>query len=312
LVCSLVDPVVVDEVCRVIQLLRNYNRIQAGTDNSIDQISNEEVTDESCCNKHDCIKGMTMDLIQVVEILLCHSVNEKSVNLKEHITCAMDIFAKSKQKHVTPPSVDDAKKNIFILVIGMDGAGKSTFISTLKGNYRSPCRPTLGFCPTVMTYEEKCTVNFYDIGGGDKIRGIWKNYFHDVHGIIYVFDVCSATEKFEESIVIARQALGNKLLRDKPLLFICNRKCETEFRHSDFIHESVLGKINSNSTTSIHETNLYDVRDATLAKIDDSVKWLILNVLKGYTELSHRIAIDTEAKAKQMDEEHVSLSFGHV
>lgn len=309
--CSLVDRLVVDEVCRVIQFLRNYNHLKAVTENCINQNSHVAVTDESCSNEYHSIDGITIDLIQVVENLLCRSVTENPVNLKEQITCAMDVFVQPKRSHANNSSNGDAK-DIFILVIGMDGAGKSTFISTLKGHYRSPCRPTLGFCPTVMTTEEKCTVNFYDIGGGDKIREIWKNYFHDVHGIIYVFDVSTGSEKFEESIAVARQALGNNLLCNKPLLFICNRKCEKEFMHSDFIHKNVLTKINTNSITSVLETNLHDIGDATLAKIDDSVKWLICKVLEGYKELSHRITIDTKAKAQQMVEEQVSLNFGSV
>lgn len=322
LACSLADPILADEVCRVIQLLRNNNshklsstpcsnHCNADSNQSYRQDDTTQVTESApCYNPCDHVKSLTMELIQVVEVLLCHTIQEKTQSPKELIECAMEFFVNRHLKGTNGSSSrfttdDDKSKNIFILVIGMDGAGKSSLISTLKGNHCSPCRPTLGFCPTVMSYEEKCAVNFYDIGGGDKIRGIWKNYFHDVHGVIYVFDVSCDIEKFEESIAVAKQALEHSLLRNKPLLFVCNRKSERNFRSSDFIRERVLTNMKSSSPPSILETSLHDSEDVAQIKVDSSLKWLIHSVLEDYTELSRRIAIDTEANAKLMIEDQV-------
>ena len=48
--------------------------------------------------------------------------------------------------------------------------------------------PTIGFSNHEMKQFNKYKVEIYDLGGGDRIRGIWKNYFALVHGIIYVID----------------------------------------------------------------------------------------------------------------------------
>lgn len=48
--------------------------------------------------------------------------------------------------------------------------------------------PTVGFSSIEMKQIHKFSVEIYDLGGGAKIRDIWKNYFSLVHGIIYVVD----------------------------------------------------------------------------------------------------------------------------
>lgn len=48
--------------------------------------------------------------------------------------------------------------------------------------------PTVGFSSVEMKQINKFRIEVYDLGGGPKIRSIWKNYFALVHGIIYVVD----------------------------------------------------------------------------------------------------------------------------
>lgn len=48
--------------------------------------------------------------------------------------------------------------------------------------------PTVGFSSVELKQINKFGVDVYDLGGGPKIRSIWKNYFALVHGIIYVVD----------------------------------------------------------------------------------------------------------------------------
>ncbi len=39
--------------------------------------------------------------------------------------------------------------------------------------------PTIGFSSTKLN-QSGCAVTLYDVGGGPRIRGIWKNYFSEV------------------------------------------------------------------------------------------------------------------------------------
>ncbi len=70
---------------------------------------------------------------------------------------------------------------VTLLVIGLDDSGKSTLLANLNGESSEGITPTVGFSSTTMDIG-RCTVTFYDLGGGVKIRDIWKNYYAKVRG----------------------------------------------------------------------------------------------------------------------------------
>ncbi len=73
--------------------------------------------------------------------------------------------------------------------------------------------PTIGF--NVETVEYK-NINFtvWDVGGQDKIRPLWRHYFQNTQGLIFVVD-----SNDRERIVEAREEL-NKMVR-LLLLLLC-------------------------------------------------------------------------------------------
>merc|ERR1712109_323801 len=74
-----------------------------------------------------------------------------------------------------------------ILMVGLDAAGKTTILYKLKLAEVVTTIPTIGF--NVETVEYK-NINFivWDVGGQDKIRPLWKHYYHNTQGIIFVVD----------------------------------------------------------------------------------------------------------------------------
>merc|ERR1711879_1012175 len=66
------------------------------------------------------------------------------------------------------------KKEMRILMVGLDAAGKTTILYKLK----------LG--ETVEYKNISFTV--WDVGGQDKIRPLWRHYFQNTQGIIFVVD----------------------------------------------------------------------------------------------------------------------------
>eukprot|EP00163_Fabomonas_tropica_P031156 TRINITY_DN7310_c0_g1_i2.p1 TRINITY_DN7310_c0_g1~~TRINITY_DN7310_c0_g1_i2.p1 ORF type:complete len:131 (+),score=10.29 TRINITY_DN7310_c0_g1_i2:256-648(+) len=71
------------------------------------------------------------------------------------------------------------EKRITIVVIGVDNAGKTTLISSIKGEVPMDLGPTWGFQDETHKMG-KYHLTFYDVGGGDSIRGIWASYFAEV------------------------------------------------------------------------------------------------------------------------------------
>ncbi|OMJ10358.1 ADP-ribosylation factor, partial [Smittium culicis] len=74
-----------------------------------------------------------------------------------------------------------------ILMVGLDAAGKTTILYKLKLGEIVTTIPTIGF--NVETVEYK-NINFtvWDVGGQDKIRPLWRYYFQNTQGIIFVID----------------------------------------------------------------------------------------------------------------------------
>lgn len=57
----------------------------------------------------------------------------------------------------------------------------------------------------------------FDVGGGKKIRDIWKNYFGEVYGIIYVVDA-SAEDRLTEVGENLKNLLSHDQVAGKPIL----------------------------------------------------------------------------------------------
>jgi ADP-ribosylation factor related protein 1 len=115
-----------------------------------------------------------------------------------------------------------------LVIVGVDNAGKSTTLEQLKKQYTGKgmdldkIPPTIGL--NIGRFEvDGITAICWDIGGQLGLRQLWKNYFEEVDGIIFVMD-SSDTSRFEESSSALESALSNSSLDGKPLLFLANKK----------------------------------------------------------------------------------------
>uniref|UniRef100_A0AAQ4PTG1 ADP-ribosylation factor-like 10 n=1 Tax=Gasterosteus aculeatus aculeatus TaxID=481459 RepID=A0AAQ4PTG1_GASAC len=78
-----------------------------------------------------------------------------------------------------------------VLVLGLDGAGKSSMLQGLTpGGWaakRGRCRPTRGF-NFVSLNAPTCQLDFLEIGGGEDLRRYWSDYLRKTHVLVYVVD----------------------------------------------------------------------------------------------------------------------------
>ena len=76
------------------------------------------------------------------------------------------------------------KKEIRILMVGLDAAGKTTILYKLKLGEIVTTIPTIGF--NVETVEFKnISFSVWDVGGQDKIRPLWRHYFQNTKVMNY-------------------------------------------------------------------------------------------------------------------------------
>jgi len=67
-------------------------------------------------------------------------------------------------------------KEMRILMLGLDAAGKTTILYKLKLGQSVNTIPTVGFNVETVTYKN-VKFNVWDVGGQDKIRPLWRHYY---------------------------------------------------------------------------------------------------------------------------------------
>merc|ERR1712026_483668 len=74
-----------------------------------------------------------------------------------------------------------------VLTIGLDAAGKTTLLYKLKLGMLVATIPTIGFNVETVEYKN-ISFTMWDVGGQDKIRPLWRHYFQNTEGLIFVVD----------------------------------------------------------------------------------------------------------------------------
>ena len=80
-----------------------------------------------------------------------------------------------------------SKRDARILMIGLDAAGKTSILYQLKMAELVKTIPTIGFNVEMLDYKG-LRLTIWDVGGQDKIRILWKHYYQNTDGILFVVD----------------------------------------------------------------------------------------------------------------------------
>ncbi|KAH7162288.1 ADP-ribosylation factor family-domain-containing protein [Dactylonectria estremocensis] len=78
-------------------------------------------------------------------------------------------------------------KEMRILMLGLDNAGKTTIVKKVMGEDVNKVSPTLGFIIKTIDYEGY-KLNIWDVGGQKTLRSYWRNYFEKTDALIWVVD----------------------------------------------------------------------------------------------------------------------------
>ena len=128
-------------------------------------------------------------------------------------------------------------RELRILLLGLDNAGKTTILKTLASEDINTITPTQGFnIKSVQT--EGFKLNVWDIGGQRKIRPYWRNYFDNTDILIYVID-SSDTKRFDETeqelqvslipitlLTWSQELLCEDKLKGVPILVYANKQVQ--------------------------------------------------------------------------------------
>ena len=167
------------------------------------------------------------------------------------------------------------KQEFRILMLGLDAAGKTSITYKLKLGENIQTTPTIGFGVETIEFKN-IKFNVWDIGGQDKIRGLWRHYFPNTQGLIYVIDSSD-----RERIGIAKDTLHSMLqeedLKDSVLLIFANKQDLGVMSVAEVIDKLDLQSLRGRDwfcqgTSALSGTGLYEGLNWMCKKLKDQPK----------------------------------------
>ncbi|KAK1756679.1 ADP-ribosylation factor 6 [Echria macrotheca] len=113
-------------------------------------------------------------------------------------------------------------REVRILMLGLDAAGKTTILYQLKLPHPVTTIPTVGFNVESVTMRN-VKFNIWDVGGQDKIRPLWRHYYSGTQGLIFVVDSADRA-RIDEARTELHRIISDREMRDCLLLVLANKQ----------------------------------------------------------------------------------------
>ncbi|KAG2464795.1 ADP-ribosylation factor-like protein 4A [Erpetoichthys calabaricus] len=118
-------------------------------------------------------------------------------------------------------------QSLHIVILGLDCAGKTTVLYRLQFNEFVNTVPTKGFntekIKVTLGGSRTVTFHFWDVGGQEKLRPLWKSYTRCTDGIIFVVDSVDV-ERMEEAKTELHKITKISENQGVPVLVIANKQ----------------------------------------------------------------------------------------
>lgn len=115
-----------------------------------------------------------------------------------------------------------AGKKASILILGLDASGKTTLLYRLKTNETNRTIPTIGFNVEEIQYG-RLTFTCFDIGGQDKIRKLWHNYYANSDAVVFVVD-SNDKDRIPSVKSELHKLMNHPFLEHAPFLIFANKQ----------------------------------------------------------------------------------------
>jgi len=173
----------------------------------------------------------------------------------------LTILKKMKQK----------EKEMRILILGLDNAGKTTILKKFNGEDINTISPTLGF--NIKTLEHKgYKLNCWDVGGQKSLRSYWRNYFESTDGLVWVVDSADKMRMQD-----CKQELHSLLIEERlagaTLLVFANKQDIPGALSSDEIR-----KILDLDNIVTHHVVIVGCSAMTGEKLIDGIDWIVNDI----------------------------------
>ncbi|CZR59093.1 probable ARL1-ADP-ribosylation factor [Phialocephala subalpina] len=180
-----------------------------------------------------------------------------------------------------------SKKEIRILILGLDNAGKTTLLYRLKIGEVVTTIPTIGFNVESVTYKNLnfnvwvcCSIpplqtyltSLQDLGGQTSIRPYWRCYYANTAAVIFVIDSTDIDRLGTASEELAAM-LNEDELKDAALLVFANKQDQPGAKGAGEISEALKLAELRDRNWSIVACSAVDGRG-----VDEGMDWLVQTV----------------------------------
>ena len=171
------------------------------------------------------------------------------------------------------------KDEYFVLIVGLDNAGKTTFLEHVKRKFSTSDYKGIAFdkiAPTVGMNVGKidmksAVIILWDLGGQEELQSLWNKYFLDCHGVIYVIDA-SDPQRLDESYQCFDFLISNADLEGVPLLVLANKQDKPNSVTAEEVKE-IFNK--SASKLGKRDCMLQEISALKGEGMDDGINWLL-------------------------------------
>lgn len=189
-------------------------------------------------------------------------------------------------------------RKMTLVLLGLDNSGKTATLKGILGESPTDTEPTIGFSRADVM-KGKYDITIFDVGGGKNIRKIWKSYYADAFGIIFVVDSSDIRRMAEVKKVVA-EVVNDPRIAGKPILVLANKQdCKEALGDGEIIEYLSLNKVvNKNKCYTHIEQCCAIVGDQI--RMDEGVRkglsWLLNNIVKNYDSLVERVTKDVNER----------------
>uniref|UniRef100_H2ZKP5 ADP-ribosylation factor-like protein 13B n=1 Tax=Ciona savignyi TaxID=51511 RepID=H2ZKP5_CIOSA len=170
---------------------------------------------------------------------------------------------------------------------------------------------TLDVAPTVG-YSEATTkfgnydLRIMDVGGGRSIRGVWKHYMAEAHGVIFVVDA-SDEERMEEGREELALVLQHPFIAGKPILLLANKQDVDGAMNEASVCDALQLEDVVNRNRCPCKVELCAAVTSKPKKMDPPLQrglmWLVTNIAGQFDPLTARMKSDMEVQEEERKEE---------
>ncbi|KAJ8399878.1 hypothetical protein AAFF_G00406080 [Aldrovandia affinis] len=194
------------------------------------------------------------------------------------------------------------KRKVTLAILGLDNAGKTATVRSIQGENPEDVSPTVGFS-AVDLKQGQYDVSIFDLGGTERIRDIWKHYFSESHGVMFVVD-SSDVQRMKETKETLAQVLRHPRITGKPILLLANKQDrEGALQETAILDHLSLEKLVNQNKCCCKIVPCSAVKAVGKKAIKGGLSWLLKTVAKDYDIIDKRVQEDTSEQRKQEEKD---------